>query len=161
MKKKTSTKSSTSPAAYQRFRDGVTLYALGMDELATKLDREAYKTAHSESSSEIVREIKVTMSVVDASDEHFDVAGKFDLSVNTKAGETLLSLSVVMSAHFHTDEEVPVDFAKDFANTEGRLIFWPYFRQTVSDVSSRMYIAPITVPLITGRGTDGRKSDVR
>jgi len=132
-----------------------------MDELITKLDREAYKAAHSEKSTEIVREIKVSMNVVDASNEHFDVAGKFDLSMNTKAGNILLSLSVVMSAHFHTDEEVPAGFAQDFADTEGRLIFWPYFRQTVSDVSSRMYIAPIIVPLITGRGTDGRKSNVR
>lgn len=160
MKKKTSTESSTSPA-YQRFRDGVTLYALGMDELETKLDREAYRAAHAENAADIVREIKVSMSVVDASDEHFDIAGRFNLSVNTKAGQTLLSLSVVMSAHFHIGEESAEGFVEDFANTEGRLIFWPYFRQTVSDVSSRMYIAPITVPLTSGRGNDGRKSNVR
>ena len=160
MKKKTNTELSTK-SAYRRFRDGITLYALGMDELVTKLDREAYTAAHSESSKDIVREIKVSMSVIDASNEHFDVAGKFDLSIYTEAGSNLLNLSIVMSAHFHTDEEVPDGFAQDFADTEGRLIFWPYFRQTVSDISSRMYIAPIIVPLITGRGTDGRKSDVR
>ncbi len=160
MKKKTNTDSPTS-FAYQRFRDGITLYTLGMDELATKLNREAYGAAHPESSADIVREIKVSMSVADASDEHFNVVGKFDLFVKTKAEQILLSMSVVMSAHFHTEEEGAAGFAEDFANTEGRLIFWPYFRQTVSDVSSRMYIAPITVPLITGKGIDGRKSNVR
>lgn len=152
MKKKTNTESSTE-IAYKRFRDGVTLYALGMDELKTKLDREAYKAAHSDelAFAEIVREIKVSMGVSDVSDDHFDVDGRFELMVNTKDGQNLFSLSVAMSAHFHMEEEGLDGYAADFANTEARLIFWPYFRQTVSDITSRMYIAPITVPL-TSRG---------
>jgi hypothetical protein len=150
MKKKISTESSTE-IAYKRFRDGVTLYALGMDELETKLDREAYGAAHSDDLIEVVREIKVSMSVAELSDDHFDVNGKFELMVNTKDGQNLLKLSTTMFAHFHADEESPSEHAENFANTEARLIFWPYFRQTVSDVTSRMYIPPITVPL-TSRG---------
>lgn len=150
MKKKINTESSTE-IAYKRFRDGVTLYALGMDKLETQLDREAYKAAHSDDLAEIVREIKVSMGVSGLGDDHFDIDGRFELMVNKKDGQNLLKLSMVMSAHFHTDEEGLSKYAEDFANTEARLIFWPYFRQTVSDVTSRMYIAPITVPL-TSRG---------
>lgn len=135
-------------AAYKRFRQGVTLYALGLDSLETKLNRESYTAAHADNASDVVREIKVTMSLKEASDNHFDVSGSFEIMVNTKAGDSLLRLVVHFSAHFHSEGKEAVDnHAGRFAQTEARLVFWPYFRQTVSDITARMYIAPITVPL--------------
>ena len=64
--------------------------------------------------------------------------------------ETGLSIGCVYQAHFHADDVIGNrELAKEFAQSEMRLILWPYFRQFAFETSARMSVPPITVPLTT------------
>jgi hypothetical protein len=166
MAKKLITKTGTE-SDYKRFLSHVNLYALGLDSVSADIKREAYTIAHAEASSEIFRLIESNFNLIEFTREHFDVQAKFNLRVRLKYasstnlpapspvvaevkkdGEDLLCIQTSFTAHFHCKKSVAgKSHAERFANSEARLIFWPYFRQTVSDLTARMSIRPITVPL--------------
>ncbi len=152
---------------YKRFLSHVNLYALGLDSVSADIKREAYTIAHTEASSEILRLIESSFDLIEFTSEHFDVQAKFNLRVKVKYpsrtnspaplpavaeirkdSEDLLCIQTAFTAHFHCKKSVAGKrHAERFANSEARLVFWPYFRQTVSDLTARMSIRPITVPL--------------
>ncbi len=59
-----------------------------------------------------------------------------------------MQLATTFDLHFHA-EGITKALVDTFSNAEFRFIVWPYFREYVSDVSSRMYIPPIIIPLST------------
>jgi hypothetical protein len=151
---------------YKRFLSHVNLYALGLDSVSADIQREAYAIAHAEASSEILRLIESSFELIEFSREHFDIQSKFTLrvrlnnargrlptfgpgaaEVKTDSGD-LLCIQTSFTAHFHC-KKCPAGktHAQQFAHSEARLIFWPYFRQTVSDLTAKMSIRPIIIPL--------------
>ena len=165
MAKKLITKTGTE-SDYKRFLSHINLYALGLDSVSADIKREAYTIAHADASSEISRLIESSFELIEFSREHFDVQAKFNLRVRlrnasktslpppvpvvaeAKKDEDLLCIQTSFTAHFHCRKSIAGEsHAERFANSEARLVFWPYFRQAVSDLTSRMSIRPITVPL--------------
>lgn len=147
MPKKKITKAGIDPE-YSQFLKKVEIYALGLDCLSAKVDREAFFLAHSESAPKATREIENHFKVIEFGEDHFDVRATFVLRVRNDEGEELLWIQAVYTAHFHTaNKQVRQENAERFARTEARLVFWPYFRQVVADTTSRMYIRTITIPL--------------
>jgi hypothetical protein len=152
---------------YKRFLSQVSLYALGLDSVSADIKREAYTIAHAEASSEIFRLIESRFELVEFTREHFDVQANFNLRVRLKDAsksslptpgptvaqtkknsEDLLYIQASFTAHFHCKKSAAgKSHAERFAHSEARLVFWPYFRQAVSDLTARMSIRPITVPL--------------
>jgi hypothetical protein len=167
MAKKLTTKTGTEDG-YRRFLNSVNLYALGLDAMSADIKREAYAIAHAESASEVVRLIESEFELNEFSQEHFDVRATFCLkvklagkaspqlpqpppipgSVSLSAIDELLCIRTSFTAHFHcAKSNAGKTYAGRFAQSEARLIFWPYFRQMISDTTARMAIRPITVPL--------------
>lgn len=133
---------------YSQFLGKVEIYALGLDSLSAKVDREAYFLAHSAKAPQTTREIENHFKLVEFGDDHFDVRATFVLRVRNDDREELLWIQAIYTAHFHTEgKKVLQENAERFARTEARLIFWPYFRQVVADTTSRMFIRTITIPL--------------
>jgi hypothetical protein len=72
-------------------------------------------------------------------------------SLKTDGGEEVhpLHIECSFSALFHLGAPCDGKSADHFANTEAKLIFWPYLRHFISDISYRMAINPLVIPLIT------------
>jgi len=131
--------------------DRLDLYAIGLDSLNANLERYNYASAHSEDAKSVKRRIKSTYKVSDYSKEHLDITGTLNLEVEAKGyDKPILSLVVVLTGHFHPKNGVTRKEAEDFAEAEATLVFWPYFRQIVSDTTARMHIGAITLPLAVG-----------
>jgi len=142
MAKKSSTAAGTD-ASYKRFLKNVELYALGLDSVSADLRRYEYGEATSPTHT-----IKSTFELVEFDADHFDLIAKMTLVVGDEAESPLLNISVAYSGHFHPETgEFERKDVERFTELEARLIFWPYFRQTVSDLTSRMHIRPLTIPL--------------
>ncbi len=96
----------------------------------------------------MTREIAAKYKAEEVEGNHFDVVAEFALKITNKADETtLLEIHCKYSAHFHTKTDCTSAAAEQFATSEGKIIVWPYFRNFVSDITARMHIPPITVPL--------------
>jgi len=142
------------------------VYFLGLDSLNCELKRDAYAVAHAESDSNVIRIIETSFELSEFTAEQFSVKAVFSLRVLLRSvpeptkghpssptvefgiDEKLLGINATFTANFHCRGPfVTKNHATKFAVSESRLVFWPYFRQVVSDATSRMAIKPITVPL--------------
>jgi preprotein translocase subunit SecB len=147
MKKKTNIALGTD-ASYKKFLENVELMALGLDSLDAGLKRRPYSDAVTEKEAKVIREIKTGFAITSFSKDHFDVSAIFTLTIGMKSDDALLSIKAEFSAHIHAKKgSFAKSDAEKFAQSEARLMFWPYFRQTVSDLTARMHIRPLTIPL--------------
>jgi hypothetical protein len=145
-KKKRSLSPSNTPD-YEEFLRSVKLYSLALNEMSAKLDRDMYWGLRKKSDS-LIREIETDYKPVDVKEDHFDIEAKLVLTIAPKLTKsTILRIACTYSAHFHASVGCSGQAAERFAESEARIIIWPYFRQLVSDVTGRMYIPPITIPL--------------
>lgn len=148
MPTKKSTRRGTLPSTTKPLVDQVELFAIGVDSLNAKVDRTNYSDAYAEDNKEILRRIDSTCRVSDYSPEHFDIAASLYLRVEAKGfKDPILFIDTTISGHFHPKTTLSREDAEKFAAGEARLIFWPYFRQLVSDTTARMHVATITLPL--------------
>jgi preprotein translocase subunit SecB len=113
------------------------------------LDRSNYAAAYEPKRPKITRRIETKYHVSSFSDEHFDVTATLFLRVQPEeAQEPILSIDASFTGHFHPKSDISRDQVESFAKGEARLIFWPYFRQIVSDTTARMHVGSITLPLV-------------
>src|SRR5207253_1685854 len=63
-----------------------------------------------------------------------------------------LKVSCVFHGHFHFDGEPKISWIQKFIEEDSWVMFWPYFRQFVSDVTARMSIPPELLPLALNPG---------
>lgn len=167
MAKKTTTPNGTD-AAYRRFLLQVNLYALGLDSMSAQIERDSYALAHADSAPDVVRIIESSFELIEFNQEQFGVKATFCLkikyqkrsagdklppppepeAISVQVDEDLLNIKSSFTAQFHCKKTKSVkDHASRFSQSEAKLIFWPYFRQTVSDVTARMSIRPVIVPV--------------
>ena len=142
--------------SYDAFLRNIELFALGMNSLDASLQRAEYAAAHADKASKLEKTVESTFNLMELGEDFFDVSAAFVFTMRSKGGEPFLRIAVNYEAHFHWKGSAPREIeVQRFAQTEARLIFWPYFRQAVSDVSARMYIRQITVPLTLRFGDRG------
>ncbi len=79
---------------------------------------------------------------------HFDVIGSFEIKLQSKSNNIgFLNITCQYTGYFHHQKQVIKADAERFANSEAKVILWPYFRQLVADLSARMHIPPVIIPL--------------
>ena len=140
---------------YAEFLKGLDPVLMGLDSSTCSLDRALYW-----SMSEGARRVLFSRyQLSDFTDDYFDVQASFRLSIqwSEEDGRVVQPLLVecVLYGHFHAVGPINREHAIKFAETESWLIFWPYFRQFVSDTTARMGIPPMSVPLAVGPGERG------
>lgn len=146
-KRKKYTKSGTK--GYEEFLRNLKIFGLGLESSASQLDRSAYARLHEQKKNR-VRNIAATYELVRVEREVFDATAKFKLTVEDKKTKMQpLKIECVFQTHFHGKKPVDKQFAERFTRSELRLVVWPYFRQFVSDMTAKMAIPPIIVPLST------------
>jgi preprotein translocase subunit SecB len=130
---------------YPNFLRGIKLIGLGLENCSANIEREAYFNLASKKNN--TRTISADYTLVEAHEDSFDVSAKFTVAVEDKLKSSkALTIECVFVAHFHCTE-APREFLERFTQSELRLVLWPFFREFVSDVTSRMAIPPLLVPL--------------
>ncbi len=86
---------------------------------------------------------------IQAEGENFYIDTTLDLKV--KDGRTIpLKIKVTYRFEYVTGYTAPSeDFLKKYADTSARMHVWPYFREIVSNLISRMGLPPLTLPVIS------------
>jgi preprotein translocase subunit SecB len=80
-------------------------------------------------------------------DSHFDVKTKLELQVKKEEkSKPLLRFAATYDLHFHAAETTKQNVDR-FVKSDVRLLIWPYLRELVSNMSSRMHIPPILLPV--------------
>lgn len=132
---------------YSDFLKGVKLYIVALDHASSTIDRERYWECN-ERKNGMVRMIETSYEATAIEGTHFDVIGRFEMKIlSTTDKSELVTVGCQYSSHFHSRTRVDKEEADKFANAEAKIILWPYFRQLVTDLSARMFIPPIVVPL--------------
>jgi preprotein translocase subunit SecB len=89
-------------------------------------------------------------------DDHFDISADFTVSIQAIGADGMpeeksyLSVQCVFYGHFHGRGKVKEEDVRRFADHEARLVFVPYLRQFVTDMTARMSIPPLMIPLAIG-----------
>jgi len=84
--------------------------------------------------------------------DFFDAEGRFELTVSSKEGDKpALAVECIFTAHIHAAEPVSKEFAKRFAESELWIVMLPYGRYFITDITTRMSIPPIMIPLAARR----------
>lgn len=140
---------SAKPDTYESFLRSVRLVAIGLQDCHCHLDRLDYMRVFRDRETGLTR-INAEYDLTDRGDGSFDACGKFSFRIeNRKTKQAVLSLDCRYESHFHADFDRASDFPKRFVENEMRLILWPYFREFTSNLTSKMAIRPIVIPLST------------
>jgi len=131
---------------YQEALGGVQLEGLVLDECSAELRREKLLTSTSRS---------LTLAVSDEprvqakSDHGFIIEQKYKLVAkpsNERAYALRLTCKFVLT--YSSDGEVSDQFLEIFTSNNVSLNSWPYFRELVQNLTQRMGMPPLTVPLL-------------
>jgi preprotein translocase subunit SecB len=131
---------------YASFLRGIKLIGLGLAECSATIDRAAYFDSGKKNNT---RTISAEYKLGQLEKEFFDVTARFTLTVEDKMKPPkALAVECIFDAHFHcSTSDVSRERAERFTQSELRLILWPYFREFVSDISGKMAIPPLLIPL--------------
>lgn len=146
---------------YLDFLKTVEPTVLGLTQSSTQLQRADYWKLRSEVKQRRAaggptaqRLLSAEYSVTKVHRDYFNVLAKYELAVRSgKDVSPVLHIACAFEGHFHAAAPVKAAHAKEFADKDSWLIFWPYFRQLVSDATARMSIPPELLPLhFSGEG---------
>ncbi|MGB7589796.1 MAG: hypothetical protein WCD04_06215 [Terriglobia bacterium] len=91
--------------------------------------------------------VAVALKPAGFSRDHIDLQAKATVKLTSKRSGCLFELSVTYELHFHTKHPPDAKLVRRFADSDAHVVLWPYLREYVSDVSARMYVPPIILPL--------------
>jgi hypothetical protein len=134
---------------YAKFLREIRLVGLAMENCSSIIRREEYFAAITKKTMD--RSISSEYQLHEVQKEFFNVRSRFTLDVKHKVKSLqVLTVKCTFIAHFHSlHGQIPRRFVERFSQSELRLIMWPYFREFVSDMSSKMAIPPLLIPLAT------------
>jgi preprotein translocase subunit SecB len=150
MASKKRSKVEATPTKYLTFLEGLVLEGIGLDSSSCSIDRVEYAAADQAANiSQLTLDANFEILLNDP--EALVVGANFSLkqSRTNDTEKNLLDIACSFSALFKVSNVVSDADASRFANTEAKLVFWPYLRHFVADTSYRMSINPILVPIMT------------
>ncbi len=130
--------------AYNRIMQGVELKKLYVKSFSGHIDLEAVKKAAK------------AMAVSISSDADFqsrqkgevEITQKWDIVAKGKnSGSECLNLSVTYCLVMHSKEKFTKSFFRVFERTSLAFNMWPFVREFVNNMTARMNVPPLTLPL--------------
>ena len=132
---------------YEQFVRDLKLVALGIISSSSQLDRSAYAKIH-EGKRNPVRRVAARHKLERVSPDFFEASGAFKLTIQDREAKvTGLVIECVFETHVHGGKPIDKALAKRFTASDLPVIMWPFFRQFVFDMTARMSIPPIMLPL--------------
>jgi preprotein translocase subunit SecB len=138
-------KPSTAVPGYQVFIASLDLYTVALAEASCKIDRDEYWQKENEYSNNY----KVATKPLVIEDKFFNVRSTLTLGVmGDKSKSTVVRIVASYDLAFRSST-TSKEFVERFCESDVLLIVMPYFREFVTDITARMHIPPIILPLST------------
>lgn len=133
---------------YEDFLRNLRLINLALMDASCKLDLQAYVTILEKKKT--AKKLKADYAISEINEKYFSAKAKLKATIQDEKEELLgVCIYCEYEVHFHCKRPVNNEFASRFVDSGLRLIIWPYFRELVFDLSGKMSIPPITLPLST------------
>jgi len=148
---------------YATFLATVQPAIIGLDSCSATLSRNKFFARQSRADE--LRLFRIDLKTASVEDDHFDIVASFAVHVRSiddqgePGDDDLVRIEGEFYAHFHADSKEVIDAAlvKRFASAEARILFMPYVRQLVTDLTARMSIPPLMIPIQVGGVTKPRR----
>lgn len=139
---------------YPEFLRNLAPTIIGLDSGTFLLNRFSYFDMPR---GESERVLKSSYELKFLAEDWFDLGAMFELEVlwnnpKKEKPEETLSIRCAFVGHFHAPAPISKQHVDQFIREDAWVLFWPYFRQFVSDTTARMSIPPIMVPLALAAG---------
>lgn len=133
---------------YEDFLRNLKLITLALTSSNCKLDLPVYFSILDK--KKVAKKLKANYSVSEVEEKYFSTKAALRVTIQDETEELLgVTIECEYAVYFHCKRPVNQEFASKFADTGLRLVVWPYFREFVFDLSGKMAIPPITLPLST------------
>lgn len=132
-----------SPAQYREFLSKVQIAELSLKKVSSEIFKEKF-----------LPENKPTVSISDSynitsSDKNIKIESSFELKVTVdKSEEIILFLNALHEIILIPESKFPSPFWNIYKSATLPLKIWPYFRELVQNITSRMNIPPLTLPIL-------------
>jgi preprotein translocase subunit SecB len=143
---------------YDKFLESIEPFSVSLNSCSTSIDRYVNWQARKKELRP-VSHISANYEVDWVGEKAFDIIGKMKVTTeHPETNERILNIECAFEAHFHGGSAaIRKEYVSRFAQAEVRVFIWPYFRQFVTDITSKMGIAPLMIP-ITVREEDSPSS---
>jgi len=129
-----------SPEKYREILEGIELQSISLKTIKATI-------AHENLSD------KMNISFKDEAfytyeEDGFLVENKYILTAKNNQRKNVLKIECIYLLYFTSVEEITDDFFEIYKEISLPLNVWPFFRELVNSVTSRMNIPPLTLPLL-------------
>jgi preprotein translocase subunit SecB len=133
---------------YEAFLKQLSLMDLGLISSSSQFDPAAYMKMRSNKTEVPKISIEAGYHLEEADKMFFESTAKFKLTIQgQKTGTRPVVIECAFLGHFHCKPPTRKELAQRFTEFEFRVIVWPYFRNFVQDITARMSIPPVVIPL--------------
>lgn|SRR5574341_186834 len=147
---------------YEKFLPELKLVGLRLIRSSSRIDPLEYRDLVLREKQNAVMSIELAYKLVQARDDSFSTTASLTLKIQEERGKSVpLLIKCTYDVHFHSSSPVRREFVRRFTDSDLRIVVWPYFRQFVSDLTSRMGIPPVTIPLSTESPDERMAQDKR
>ena len=129
-----------SPEKYRKILAGIDLKNILLSDLKASVK-------HSALTENIKISIDDEASFENVNDE-LVITHKFKLRAGKSSKKTALKIEATFLLVFETQEEITEEFFNVYKEVSLPLNSWPFFRELVYSLTSRMNISPLTLPLL-------------
>ncbi|MFZ0137842.1 MAG: hypothetical protein WAK89_12325 [Candidatus Sulfotelmatobacter sp.] len=133
---------------YPSFLRSLDLFSISLTDSSFHGDRDEY-FEHSKHELSVEWNTKVAAQWKESFDVRVDV--KIGISAPTAKGD-FFALTASYLLHVHAPAPLDDEHVKRFADSEVRLIVWPYAREYATSVFGRMHVPPAILPVIGSKG---------
>lgn len=131
-----------SPKDYREILTNVQLELIRLESCSSKIKREKFG-----GEMKNILKDKITYELTNENEVFF--AHQYDLIfTQTNQKDFALKISCTYSAKFSSTVPFSEEFLDIFSNINIHLNTWPYFREFVQNITQRMSIPPLTLPLM-------------
>lgn len=129
-----------SPEEYREILDGIQLENLFVKALKSQVDH----TLFSEGMTISIRD-KASYSNVE---DGFTVEHKYTLASKNEEKKTAIKIECTYVLAFSSENDISDEFFEIYKDISLPLNVWPFFRELVHSITTRMNIPPLTLPLL-------------
>jgi len=128
------------PQEYSRVLGTLELGEISIDKGSFNITREHFDGS-------LTLDIKDNCDFIET-DDGIEVTVSYTLLGKSNAKKTAIRIKADFLLTYATPETITEDFFEVFQNVSLPFIIWPFFREYVYSITSRMYIPPLTLPQI-------------
>ena len=128
------------PQEYRTILDEIELQSLYLK----KLDSYILHDQISEGMSIVIKD----NSTYSNTEEGFVVESRYTLNAKNQQKKIVLKIDCVFGIIFNSSKDITDSFFEIYKDLSLPLNVWPFFREMVNSITSRMNIPPLTLPLL-------------